>query len=83
MDPEVILAVIYDAVTTSMSSDPPQHRPYVMKEKPKVQTPLSPAQAIADAWNKETPENQERWRQANDLLRKQFSTPRRARDSKM
>lgn len=54
------------------------------KEISKQNTFISPAQAIADAWNKESLENQERWRKADILLRKQYSVPhKRARDSKM
>ncbi|KAF7427903.1 hypothetical protein PC9H_007120 [Pleurotus ostreatus] len=86
MDGEINCKVIHDSLTTPiMTSDPSQMaRDPSTKEISKQNTFISPAQAIADAWNKESLENQERWRKADILLRKQFSLPhKRARDTKM
>ncbi|KAL4267442.1 hypothetical protein AB1N83_002114 [Pleurotus pulmonarius] len=61
MDGEINCKVIHDSLTTPiMTSDPSQMaRDLPTKEISKQNTFVSPAQAIADAWNKESLENQE------------------------
>ncbi|KJA27848.1 hypothetical protein HYPSUDRAFT_130443 [Hypholoma sublateritium FD-334 SS-4] len=45
---------------------------------------ISPAQAIADAWKRESQENQEKWRKLDAEVKIRYSTPRRAdRKTKM
>lgn len=47
-------------------------------------TPVSPAQAIADAWRRETLENQEIWRRIDADVKTRFNVPRKPdRTSKM
>ncbi|KAH7920622.1 hypothetical protein BV22DRAFT_1039625 [Leucogyrophana mollusca] len=36
---------------------------------------MSPAQAIAEAWQRESAQNQEFWRQAESRVRERYSTP--------
>ena len=46
--------------------------------------PVSPAQAIADAWKRETLENQEIWRRIDADVKARFNVPRKPdRTSKM
>lgn len=46
--------------------------------------PVSPAQAIADAWRRESLENQEIWRRIDADVKTRFNVPRKPdRTSKM
>ncbi|PPQ95309.1 hypothetical protein CVT26_008153 [Gymnopilus dilepis] len=38
---------------------------------------LSPAQAIAEAWKRESKENQERWKKIDADVKTRFNAPRR------
>ncbi|KAF8197892.1 hypothetical protein BJ912DRAFT_952481 [Pholiota molesta] len=40
---------------------------------------VSPAQAIADAWRRESPENQEKWRKLDSEVKTRYNADRKAR----
>jgi hypothetical protein len=65
-----------------MAADsPPPHRD-VTNATNATTTPVSPAQAIADAWKRESLENQEKWRRIDTDVKTRF-TRKPDRTSKM
>ncbi|KAH7905965.1 hypothetical protein BJ138DRAFT_1016954 [Hygrophoropsis aurantiaca] len=61
-----------------MTSDVPRHNQDHAKGRPgfrDLNPSLSPAQAIAEAWQRESPQNQAFWRQAESKVRERYSTP--------
>lgn len=69
-----------------MPSDPPSptHTPHPSPHRvqttPAASTPLpalSPAQAIAQAWHRESAEAQQRWRMADKRAKEQYVNPTR------
>ncbi|KAI0929865.1 hypothetical protein AcV5_006716 [Taiwanofungus camphoratus] len=62
-----------------MASDPsPPHRPITHRaSQPPQNMPLTPAQAIAEAWKRESPETQKQWRMADVKAREQYLSPQR------
>ncbi|TEB38507.1 hypothetical protein FA13DRAFT_1726175 [Coprinellus micaceus] len=62
---------------TSDSQSPSQTRPRQNASTPAA-APLSPlAQAIADAWKRESAESQDKWRRLDASVKTRYSTPRR------
>ncbi|KAF9462445.1 hypothetical protein BDZ94DRAFT_1261383 [Collybia nuda] len=59
-----------------MTSTSPPLRSIRKQSFPPSPTP-SPAQAIADAWQRETSENQEKWKRINAAVGTRYATPAR------
>ncbi|PCH36023.1 hypothetical protein WOLCODRAFT_28303 [Wolfiporia cocos MD-104 SS10] len=61
-----------------MASDSPSH-PYcqMINHASRPMQNMSPAQAIAEAWKRETPESQRQWRMADVRAREQYVSPPR------
>ena len=68
-----------------MAADSPSPHRDVTNATNTTTTPtVSPAQAIADAWKRETLENQEKWRRIDADVKTRFNVPRKPdRTSKM
>jgi len=68
-----------------MATDSPSPSPQsVRKNASSTSSTVSPAQAIADAWKRESLENQEKWRRIDADVKTRFNTPRKPdRKSKM
>ena len=68
-----------------MAADSPSPHRNVTNATNATTTPIvSPAQAIADAWNRETSENQEKWRRIDEYVQIRFNVPPKPdRTSKM
>lgn len=67
-----------------MAADSPSPHRNVTNATNATTTPVSPAQAIADAWKRETLENQEKWRLIDADVKTRFNVPRKPdRTSKM
>ncbi|KAI0759862.1 hypothetical protein BD413DRAFT_268594 [Trametes elegans] len=64
-----------------MPSDPPSPARPQRPTTPRTQTspappsPLTPAQAIAQAWMRESPEAQQRWRRADEEAKERYHNP--------
>ncbi|KAF9472435.1 hypothetical protein BDN70DRAFT_886980 [Pholiota conissans] len=58
---------------TSDSSSPRGMRKEIRPASPTI----SPAQAIADAWKRESPENQEKWRKLDAEVKTRYNAPRK------
>ncbi|KAL7281497.1 hypothetical protein ACG7TL_004812 [Trametes sanguinea] len=65
---------------TQMPSDPPSPARPQRPTHPRTQTTtarsaLTPAQAIAQAWMRESPESQQKWRKADALAKEKYMNP--------
>ncbi|KXN90955.1 hypothetical protein AN958_03022 [Leucoagaricus sp. SymC.cos] len=58
-----------------MASNPPS--PQKSRKSAVRPVPISPAQAIADAWKRESVESQERWRKLDTEMRRRYEDARR------
>ncbi|KAK0462627.1 uncharacterized protein EV420DRAFT_1639845 [Desarmillaria tabescens] len=76
-----MLSFIYDparfAMTTDASSPPKGSRN--IPPSPKL---LSPAEAIAEAWKRETEESKARWRRIDEDVRRRYTNPHRKKERK-
>ncbi|KAF8893511.1 hypothetical protein BD779DRAFT_1506658 [Infundibulicybe gibba] len=59
-----------------MTSDSPPSNS-TRKQSPPSSPKLSPAQAIAEAWKRESVETQQRWRNLDANVRSRYTAPRR------
>ena len=67
-----------------MAADSPSPHRDVTNATNATTNSVSPAQAIADAWRRETLENQEKWRRIDADVKTRFNVPRKPdRTSKM
>ena len=67
-----------------MAADSPSPHRDVTNASNATTNSVSPAQAIADAWRRETLENQEIWRRIDADVKTRFNVPRKPdRTSKM
>ncbi|RDB25228.1 hypothetical protein Hypma_007928 [Hypsizygus marmoreus] len=69
---------MYGQSSIQMSSDSPPLRSARKQTPPRPPSPPpSPAQAIADAWKRESAESQEAWRRINARVRLRYTAPPR------
>ncbi|KAF7782235.1 hypothetical protein Agabi119p4_1611 [Agaricus bisporus var. burnettii] len=66
-------SITYEISPCPMTSNPP---PSPGKDAPH-RSMVSPAQAIAEAWKRETLESQERWRKLNEEMKRKYQEARR------
>ncbi|KAF9567922.1 hypothetical protein CPC08DRAFT_702752 [Agrocybe pediades] len=63
-----------------MATEPPSSQ-NVRKQITPSNPHISPAQAIADAWNRETQESKQRWRKIDADVKLRYNSPKKS-DSK-
>ncbi|KAF8236034.1 hypothetical protein L208DRAFT_1391465 [Tricholoma matsutake] len=66
---------MYEPISTQMTTDSP---PLSSVRKQPNNPNVSPAQAIADAWKRESAESQEKWRRIDANVRLRYNSPPRS-----
>ncbi|KAK0240724.1 hypothetical protein EDD85DRAFT_376465 [Armillaria nabsnona] len=79
MEVFAMLSFIYDSARLAMTTDAssPRKGSGPIPPSPKI---LSPAEAIAEAWKRETEESKSRWRRIDEDVKRRYTNPHRKKE---